>query len=94
MSEVQGEVLFKSSRPTYQDVDALRVFVRAGVVVGVRLRSDAAQRQGIVIARDVALVAVTALPLAISLTGGAVMDTSETLRVIDETEPVIVAGWN
>ncbi len=93
MSEVQGEVLFKSSRPTYQDVDALRVFVRAGVVVGVRLQ-NATPRQGLVVARDVALVAVTALPLAISLTGGAVMDTSETLRIIDETEPVIVAGWN
>ena len=93
MSEVQGEVLFKSSRPTYQDVDALRVFVRAGVVVGERLQ-NATPRQGLVVARDVALVAVTALPLAISLTGGAVMDTSETLRIIDETEPVIVAGWN
>lgn len=93
MSEVQGEVLFKSSRPTYQDIDALRVFVRAGVVVGVRLQ-NATQRHGLVVARDVALVAVTALPLAISLTGGAVMDTSETLRIIDETEPVIVAGWN
>ena len=88
-----SEVLFKSSRPTYQDVDALRVFVRAGVVVGVRLQ-NATQRHGLVVARDVALVAVTALPLAISLTGGAVMDTSETLRIIDETEPVIVAGWN
>lgn len=93
MQEVQGEVLFKSSRPTYQDIDALRVFVRAGVVVGVRLQ-NATQRHGLVVARDVALVAVTALPLATSLTGGAVMDTSETLRIIDETEPVIVAGWN
>ena len=93
MSEVQGEVLFKSSRPTYQDVDALRVFVRAGVVVGVRLQ-NATQRNGLVVARDVALVAVTALPLAISLTGGAVMDTEATLKIIDETEPVIVAGWN
>ena len=93
MQEVQVEVLFKNSRPTYQDIDALRVFVRAGVVVGVRLQ-NAAQRHGLAVARDVALVAVTALPLAISLTGGAVMDTSETLRIIDETEPVIVAGWN
>ena len=52
MSEVQGEVLFKSSRPTYQDVDALRVFVRAGVVVGVRLQ-NAARRHGLVVAREV-----------------------------------------
>ena len=74
-------------------LDALGVFGRGGVGVGGRLE-NAALRQGLVVARDVALVAVTALPLAISLTGGAVMDTSETLRVIDETEPVIVAGWN
>lgn len=93
MQEVQGGVLFKNSRPTYQDIDALRVFVRAGVVVGVRLQ-NAALRQGLVVARDVALVAVTALPLAISVTGGAVMDTEATLKIIDETEPVIVAGWN
>jgi len=91
--QLQGEVLFKHSRPTYQDVDALRVFVRAGVVVGVRLQ-NVALRQGIVMARDVALVTVTSLPLAISLTGGAVMDTDATLKIIDETEPVIVAGWN
>ena len=77
MQEVQGEVLFKNSRPTYQDIDALRVFVRAGVVVGVRLQKDGVELRA---------------PQIVSCAG--LIPTYTRLVPIDETEPVIVAGWN